>query len=92
MRMIKIVLVVLLVTMTIAMQIYASKRKSAKTGLILPALLFCITCIFLGHEVHEIHVRKTEMITFLTPLTYFAVYNVPTILFLCIYNYCQRSR
>ena len=92
MQILRVGLVILLITMTIAMQIYASKRKSAKIGLILPTLLFCMTCLILWNDVHVIHTQKTASLDYLTSLTYFAVYNVHTILFLCIYNYCKRSK
>lgn len=92
MQIIKGVLVVLLITMTIAMQIYASKRKSARAGLILPTMLFVMTCAALWNNVHAVRMQMTDNMDYLTSLTYFAIYNVPTILFLCIYNYCQRGK
>lgn len=92
MQIIKGVLVALLITMTIAMQIYASKRKSAKVGLILPSMMFAMTCVILWNNVHAVRMQMTDNMDYLTSLTYFAIYNVPTILFLCIYNYCQRSK
>lgn len=92
MQIVKIVLVILLIIMTLGMQVYASKRKSARIGLILPTLLFCMTCLILWNDMHIIRTQKTASLDYLTSLTYFAVYNVPTILFLCIYNYCQRSK
>lgn len=75
-----------------ALQILASKQKSTVLGLILPITLLLATACILMNDIRLIRKGIDETLSYLTAVSYFAVYNVPTILFLCIYNYFQRVR
>lgn len=88
----EVVLVVLALGMAIFIQLRVSKMCSSVMGLILPFLIFLFSlCVFVQDLLHIIS-EKTESLSLVTAAMYFALYNIPTILFLCIYNYYQRTR
>lgn len=88
----EIVLVVLALGMAIFIQLRVSKMRSSVLGLILPFLIFLFSLCILGQDLQRIKDGTEETLTNITAFLYFACYNIPTILFLCIYNYCQRTR
>lgn len=88
----EIVLVVLALGMAVFIQLRASRMRSLVLGLILPFLIFVFSLCILGQDLYRIRNGTEETLTNITALMYFACYNIPTILFLCIYNYCQRTR
>ena len=91
-QMMKAGLVILALVMTIMMQIYASSRKSTIFGLILPTLILLFSLVVLAQNVRAYYVAAKLADNALRIISDFAIYNVPTIIFLCIYNYFQRSR
>ena len=91
-HMMKVGLVILALLMTIMMQIYASSRKSTIVGLILPAILLLFSLVVLVQNIRMYHAAAKLAENILRIVSDFAIYNVPTIIFLCIYNYFQRSR
>ncbi len=88
----EIVLVVLALGMAIFIQLRVSKMRSSVLGLILPFLIFLFSLCILGQDLKHIKDGTEETLTNITAFLYFACYNIPTILFLCIYNYYQRTR
>lgn len=76
-----IILVICFMLITIFMQVKASKTQSAFAGLIIPLIIFMTSILVLIADRGEIDVGK---------VLNFSLYNIPTILFLCIYNYCKR--
>lgn len=88
----EIVLVVLALGMAIFIQLRVSKMRSAVLGLILPFLIFLFSLCVLVQDLQHIRTGTEEALTSITATLYFALYNIPTILFLCIYNYYQRTR
>lgn len=88
----KVSLVILALLMTIMMQIYASSRKSTIVGLILPAILLIFSLVVLVHNIRMYYTAEKLAENMLHIVSDFAIYNVPTIIFLCIYNYFQRGR
>ena len=88
----EIVLVVLALGMAIFIQLRVSKMRSSVLGLILPFLIFLFSLCILGQDLQRIKDGTEETLTNITAFLYFACYNIPTILFLCIYNYYQRTR
>lgn len=78
--------------LSMGLQILASKQKSTVLGLILPLTLLMATLCILIKDISLLKEGRLDNETYLGCLSYFAVYNVPTILFLCIYNYFQRIR
>lgn len=91
-NMMKAGLVVIALTMTIFMQVYASRRKSTILGLILPMLIFLFSMLILIYDMRVFRAGVDPTLTRLHIVSDFAICNVPTILFLCIYNYYQRNR
>jgi len=91
-HMMKAGLVILALAMTIMMQIYASSRKSTICGLILPALILIFSLVVLVQNIRMYYAAAKLADNVLLIVSDFAIYNVPTIIFLCIYNYFQRSR
>lgn len=87
-----IIFVILALGMTILVQIYMSKVKSSIPGLMIPILIFLISLGVLINDLHNIRLGIVESMTSIVAFLYFALYNIPTILFLCIYNYFQRMR
>lgn len=88
----EIVLVILALGMAIFIQLRVSKMRSSVLGLILPFLIFVISLYVLFLDFQHIKQGTEETLTTITAMLYFALYNIPTILFLCIYNYYQRTR
>jgi len=88
----EIVLVVLALGMAILIQLRVSKMRSPVLGLILPFLILVISVCVLVTDLQHIKAGTVESMTSITAWMYFACYNIPTILFLCIYNYYQRTR
>lgn len=88
----EIVLVILALGMTIFIQLRVSKMRSSIFGLILPFLFLAISLCILGNDLQRIKNGMEETLTNITAFLYFACYNIPTILLLCIYNYYQRAR
>ena len=84
-------IVVLAFIMTLVVQVLASRMRWAVGGLILPTILFAFSMGVLIQNLHHIKAGIAVMDT-LTAFSHFALYNIPTILFLCIYNYYQRMR
>ena len=87
-----VLFVILALGMTIFVQIYMSKTKSSIPGLLIPVLIFLISLGVLINDLHNIRLGIAESLTSVAAFLYFALYNIPTILFLCIYNYFQRMR
>ena len=85
-------LVVLALGMAIFIQLRVSKMRSSVLGLILPFLIFLISLCVLIQDLQHIKQGTEESLSVITATLYFALYNIPTILFLCIYNYYQRTR
>lgn len=79
------------VAVTILIQIMASRLRWTLVGLILPTLVFCGSAWILVQNIQYIR-AGTASLDVLTAFSHFALYNIPTILFLCIYNYYQRRR
>lgn len=88
----EIALVVLALGMAIFIQLRVSKMRSSVLGLILPFLIFLVSLCVLIQDLQQIKEGTVEALTIITAIWYFACYNIPTILFLCIYNYYQRIR
>lgn len=88
----EIILVVLAMGMAIFIQLRVSKMRSSVLGLILPFLIFLVSLCVLVQDLQHIKEGTVESLTTITAILYFACYNIPTILFLCIYNYYQRTR
>lgn len=88
----EIVLVVLALGMAVFIQLRVSKMRSTSLGLILPFFIFVISVCVLIQDLQHIKEGMAESLTTIMAFLYFAFYNIPTILFLCIYNYCQRAR
>lgn len=88
----EIILVVLAMGMAIFIQLRVSKMRSSVLGLILPFLIFLVSLCVLIQDLQHIKEGTVESLTTITAILYFACYNIPTILFLCIYNYYQRTR
>lgn len=84
--------VVLALALTILIQIRVSKMHSSVLGLVIPMLIFLVSCMILLQDISSIRKGMQESLTCLTACVYFSLYNIPTILFLCIYNYYQRMR
>ena len=87
-----VLFVILALGMKIFVQIYMSKTKSSIPGLLIPVLIFLISLGVLINDLHNIRLGIAESLTSVAAFLYFALYNIPTILFLCIYNYFQRMR
>ena len=87
-----IIFVIIVLGMTICVQIYMSKIKSAVPGVFIPVLIFLISLVVLINDLRNIRLGMVESMTSIAAFLYFALYNIPTILFLCIYNYFQRMR
>lgn len=77
---------------SMGLQIFASRQKSTVLGLILPITLLLATVCILCNDIRLMRNGLVENTSYLNCISYFAVYNVPTILFLCVYNYFQRIR
>ncbi len=88
----ELILIILALGMALFIQLRASKMRSSVWGLVLPFLLLLLSVCVLVQDIQHIRQGTAEEKSTLMALTYFAVYNIPTILFLCIYNYCQRKR
>lgn len=89
----RIILVVLALGFTVLVQVRMSKLRSSYFGLFIPVLLFLVTmCILVTDLQHIKEGTAQDSLTGITAFLYFALYNIPTILFLCIYNYYQRMR
>ena len=88
----EVVLVVLALGMAVFIQLRVSKMRFAGLGLILQFFIFLISACVLIQDLHHIKEGTVESLTTIKAFLYFACYNIPTILFLCIYNYCQRAR
>lgn len=88
----EILLVVLALGMAVFIQLRVSKMRSSALGLIMPFLIFLISVCILFQDLQHIKEGIAESLTQIRAFLYFAVYNIPTILLLCIYNYCQRTR
>lgn len=88
----EIILVVIAMGMAIFIQLRVSKMRSSVLGLILPFLIFLVSLCVLIQDLQHIKEGTVESLTTITAILYFACYNIPTILFLCIYNYYQRTR
>ena len=87
----QVFVVVLFIAVTLVVQVLASRIKWTVGGLILPILMFIFSVGMLAHNLHCIREGIAAVDT-LTSFLHFALYNIPTILFLCIYNYYQRMR
>lgn len=88
----EIILVILALGMAILIQLRVSKMRSPILGLVLPFLILVISVCVLVIDLQHIKDGTVEAMTNITAWMYFACYNIPTILFLCIYNYYQRTR
>ncbi len=88
----EIILVVLALGMAIFIQLWVSRLRSPIWGLILPFFVFLASLCILVSDICHIRDGSAKNLTMLMALTYFACYNILTILFLCIYNFCQRTR
>lgn len=88
----EIVLVILALGMAVIIQLRVSKMRSSILGLVLPFLVFVISLCVLFQDIQHIKAGTEESLSMITATLYFALYNIPTILFLCIYNYYQRTR
>ena len=88
----EMVLVVIALGMSILIQLRVSKMRSSVLGLILPFLIFFISIGMLLQDLKHIREGSVVALTSVKAFLYFALYNIPTILFLCIYNYYQRAR
>lgn len=88
----RIGVVFLALAITVLMQVYASRKKSTRLGLVLPTLFFLLACLVMGQSLQQVDVHAVERAEILKALSYFSVYNIPTIIFLCIYNYFQSIR
>lgn len=86
-----IILVAAAFAITIVLQMTVSKMRWTFGGLILPMLVFVLSVILLIQNLHNIR-DGIAVVDTLTAFLHFALYNIPTILFLCIYNYYQRMR
>ena len=86
-----IVLVTMAFAVTILLQMTVSKMRWTYGGLILPLLAFGLSVVLLIQNLHYIR-NGIAVVDTLTAFLHFALYNIPTILFLCIYNYYQRMR
>lgn len=86
-----ILLIVLALAFTVYIQVRTSKLRNPYIGLMIPILFFIITLSIFIADLHHIFSETIETdMTGITATLYFALYNIPTILLLCIYNYYQR--
>ena len=88
----EIILVVLALGMAFFIQLRVSKMRSTVLGLILPFLIFLISLALLFRDLQQMKEGTVVSLTKVTAILYFALYNIPTILFLSVYNYYQRAR
>lgn len=96
-----VIVIISAISMTFLLQVWLSKMKSPVLGLVMPLSLLIVTIIILIYDVKEIVelIGNNEDILVADNINkvadifmYFSLYNVPTILFLCIYNYYKRQR
>ena len=86
-----IILVAAAFAITIVLQMTVSKMRWTFGGLILPGLVFVLSVILLIQNLHNIR-DGIAVVDTLTAFLHFAWYNIPTSLFLWIYNYYKRRR
>lgn len=93
---IQICLIVIIMIMTVYLQVVAAKMKSSKMGLIIPLTLLAITLLMLRKNFIDIRLGNYPDGAVGSPvvnaLLHFSIYNIPTIILLCIYNYYKRRR
>lgn len=93
---IQICLIVIIMIMTVYLQVIAAKMKSSKMGLIIPLTLLTVTLLLLRKNFLDIKMGNYSdgavRASMFDALLHFALYNIPTIIFLCIYNYYKRRR
>lgn len=92
----QIFLVISFMVIAIYLQIFAAKLKSTIAGLIMPMTLLLITFISLLQNITAIRngvcfegIAKFSEINI---LLHFVLYNIPTIILFCIYNYYKRQK
>lgn len=86
-----IAMVTLALAVTIVLQVLASRARWSVCGLILPTLILACTTWLLVVDLRQIR-DGIALITTLTAFLHYALYNILTILFLCIYNYSKRNQ
>ena len=83
-----IVVILLLGVGGVLLQIFLSKKDSKWLGLILPIITFSISVIAVANvAMFSIDVKQT----LLTIVSVLAIYNIPTVILLCVYKACRSK-
>ena len=87
----RIIIFLVILAAIVLLQIYLSKRENKWLGLILPIIVFLFALLVV--PLNTIAPATGIDMDFVTNLVLaFAVYNVPTVVFMIIYILCRKSK